>query len=129
MEKGIAKLTEEVSMAWDNRKGPVVFSTVETNGNPNTIYETCVSKFDEETIVIVDNYFDKTRKKHSFREQGLSLFITNEDKSFQLKGIVEYHTSGKLFEDMKKWNPEKHPRQAATALKIEEAYAGSRKLL
>jgi uncharacterized protein len=30
---------------------------------------------------------------------------------------------------MKKWNPEKHPGRAAAALKVEEVYSGSEKLL
>lgn len=125
----MAKLTEEVSKAWDNRKGPVIFSTVDTNGIPNAIYATCVSKFDEETILIADNYFDKTRKNILSGSRGSVLFITNEDKSFQAKGAIEYHTEGKLFEDMKKWNPAKHPGHAVTALKVEEVYTGSKKLV
>lgn len=125
----MAKLPEDVSKAWDNRKGPVVFSTVDKNGVPNAIYATCVSKFDEETIVIADNYFDKTRKNIQSGSKGSVLFITNEDKSFQVKGVVEYHTEGKFFNDMKKWNPTKHPGHAATVVKIEEVYSGSKNLL
>jgi len=88
-----------------------------------------VSKFNEETIVIADNYFDKTHENILAGSKGSILFITNEDKSFQVKGTIEYHTEGKLFEDMKKWNPTKHPGHAATALKVEEVYSGSKKLL
>jgi uncharacterized protein len=125
----MAKLPEDVSKAWDNRKGPVVFATVDKDGVPNAIYVTCVSKFDEETIVIADNYFDKTRKNIFAGSKGSILFITNEDKSFQVKGTIEYHKKGKLFEDMKKWNPTKHPGHAATALNVEEVYSGSKKLV
>lgn len=125
----MARLPEEVSKAWDNKKGPIVFSTLDISGIPNAIYATCVSKFDEETIVIADNYFDKTRKNILSGSKGSVLFITNEDKSFQIKGTIEYHKEGKLFEDMKKWNPTKHPGNAATALKVEEVYAGSKKLV
>jgi uncharacterized protein len=88
-----------------------------------------VSKFDEETIVIADNYFDKTRKNILSGSKGSILFITNEDKSFQLKGTIKFHTEGKLFEDMKRWNPIKHPGRAATALNVEEVYSGSERLL
>jgi hypothetical protein len=125
----MSRLPEDVSKAWDNRKRPVVFATVDKNGVPNAIYATCVSKFNEETIVIADNYCDKTRKNSFAGSKGSILFITNEDKSFQAKGTIEYHTEGKLFEDMKKWNPTKHPGHAATALKVEEVYSGSKKLL
>jgi uncharacterized protein len=91
------RLPEDAGKAWDNRKGPVVFTTVDKNGVPNAIYATCVSKFNEETIVIADNYFDKTRKNILAGSKGSVLFITNEDKSFQVKGTIEYHTEGELF--------------------------------
>jgi hypothetical protein len=36
---------------------------------------------------------------------------------------------GAIFEDMKKWNPEKHPGHAAAALKVEEVYKGAERLI
>ena len=121
-------LSEEVSKAWDERKGPVIFATVDGNGIPNAIYATCVSKFDEDTIVIADNFFDKTRKNISAGSKGSVLFITAESKSFQLKGTIKYHTDGAVFEDMKKWNPTQLSGKAAAALKVEEVYSGAKKL-
>jgi len=103
-------------------------TTVDENGTPNSIYATCVSKFDDETIVIADNYFDKTQKNIFTGSKGSVLFITDEDKAFQVKGTLEYHKDGEIFDDMKKWNPAKHPGHAAVALKVEEVYSGSEKL-
>lgn len=122
-------LPKEVSAAWDNKKGPVIFTTIDKNGAPNAIYATCVSKFDEETIVVADNFFDKTRSNILAGSKGSILFITNENKSFQVKGTIEYHKEGELFDDMKKWNPKKHPGNAAAVLKVEEVYSGGEKLL
>jgi uncharacterized protein len=122
-------LPEIVSKAWDKKKGPVIFTTVDENGVPNAIYATCVSKFGEDTIVIADNYFDKTRKNILAGTKGSVLFITDEDKAFQIKGSVEYHKEGEIFEDMKKWNPKEHPGHAAAALKVENAYSGAEELL
>ena len=124
----MSALPEEVSKAWEDRNGPVIFATVDGDGIPNAIYATCVSKFDEDTIVIADNYFDKTRKNISAGSRGSVLFITAENKAFQLKGTIEYHTEGSVFEDMKTWNPTQHPGNAASALKVEEVYSGSKKL-
>ena len=124
----MSALPEKVSKAWDERTGPVVFATVGETGIPNAIYATCVKKFDEETIVIADNYFDKTRKNIFAGTRGSILFITGDNTSFQIKGSIEYHTEGPLFDDMKTWNPEKHPGHAAMALKIEEVYTGSKRL-
>ncbi|MCK5681591.1 hypothetical protein KAI46_12355 [bacterium] len=41
---------------------------------------------------------------------------------------VESHREGKIFDDMKTWNPEKHPGHAAVALKVEEVYSGADKV-
>lgn len=122
-------MPELVCKAWENRKGAVIFTTVDAAGMPNAVYATCVSKFDDETIVIADNYFDKTRKNIFAGSKSSLLFITNDDKAFQLKGSIEYHKEGPIFDDMKKWNPEKHPGHAAAALKVEEVYSGAEKLL
>ena len=122
-------LPKEVSTAWDKREGAIVFTTVDEDKIPNSIYATCVSKFDEETIVIADNYFHKTRNNILAGSKGSILFITDKGNAFQLKGTIEYHKEGEVFDDMKKWNPEKHPGHAATVLKVEEVYSGSEKLL
>ena len=122
-------LPEQVSKAWDTRKDAVVFSTVDINGMPNSIYVTCVSKYNESVIVIADNYFNKTRKNILAGSKASILFITGEGTSFQLKGTIKYYTNGEIYDDMKKWNPSKHPGNAATALEVEEVYSGSEKLL
>ena len=127
-EGTMSVLPEQVSKAWDERKGPIVFTTVDENGAPNAIYASCVNKIDEDTIVIADNYFDKTRKNILAGSKGAILFITSEGEAFQVKGAVEYHKEGDIFEDMKRWNPEKHPGHAAAALKVEEVYSGAEKL-
>jgi hypothetical protein len=121
-------LPDKVSKAWDERTGPIVFATVDENGVPNAIYATCVRKVNEDTIVVADNYFDKTRKNIFAGTRGSILFIAPEDESYQLKGTVEYHTEGDIFEDMKRWNPKEHPGHAAAVLKIEEVYAGAKRL-
>ncbi len=125
----VAILPEAVSKAWDDRKGPVVLTTVDAAGTPNSIYATCVSKFGEERLVVADNYFDKTRQNIQAGGRATLLFITSEDKAFQVKGPIEYHTDGEVFDDMKKWNPAKHPGHATAALKVEEVYSGAKQLL
>ena len=124
----MAALPEKVSKAWDDREGPIVLSTVNGDGIPNAIYATCVSKFDESTIVIANNYFSKTLENILAGSKGTILFLTKEGKSYQLKGRIEYHKEGPVYEDMKKWNPEKHPGHAAAALNVEEVYSGAEKL-
>ncbi|MBN1823033.1 MAG: pyridoxamine 5'-phosphate oxidase family protein [Endomicrobiales bacterium] len=121
-------LPEQVSKAWGDRKGAAVFATVDKNGMPNTIYVTCVNKYGE-TIVIADNFFDKTKNNITAGSKGSVLFMTNEGKAFQVKGSVEYHTEGAIFDDMKKWNPKQHPGRAVVSIKVEEVYSGAEKIL
>lgn len=125
----MALLPDSVPKAWGKREGPVVFSTVNGNGIPNSIYANCANIYDRETIVIADNYFNKTLKNILNGSKGSLLFITDEKKAYQIKGSIEYYKSGEIFDDMKKWNPDKHPGKAAAAIKVEEVYSGSEKLL
>ena len=125
----MAILPKLVSKAWDDRKGPAVLTTVDDTGVPNAIYVTCISKFGEDSIVVADNFLDKTRKNILAGSKASLLFITNDGKAFQIKGAVEYHKSGDVFEDMKEWNPKKHPGHAAAAVKVKEVYSGAERLL
>ena len=124
----MASLPESVSKAWEQRKGPAVFTTVDTSGVPNSIYVGCMSKYDDQTVLVADNYFDKTRKNIKAGSKGSFLFITDGGKAFQIKGDIEYHTEGELFKDMKSWNPS-HPGHAVAAIRVTEVYSGAEKLV
>ncbi len=121
-------LPKIVSQAWEEREGPVVFTTVDSAGTPNAIYATCVSKFSEDTLLVADNYFHKTRANILAGSPAALLFITKEGKAYQLKGRVEYFTEGPLFEDMKRWNPTRLPGHAVAALRVEQVFAGAEQL-
>ncbi|MBN2809880.1 MAG: pyridoxamine 5'-phosphate oxidase family protein [Deltaproteobacteria bacterium] len=124
----MAKIPEIVNQAWANREDRIILTTVDKDGVPNAVYITCVARYGEDLIVIADNYFDKTRKNILSGSKGSVLFITKEGKSYQAKGTIEYSREGEIFDDMKNWNPAKHPGHAAAALKVEEVYAGAEKL-
>ena len=125
----MAALSQIVREAWTDREGPVVLATISPDGVPNVIYATCVGTFGEDRIVIADNYFAKTRQNILGGSRGALLFMTKNGKSYQVKGKLEYHRDGEVFESMKSWNPSKHPGHAAAALRVEEAYSGAEKLL
>jgi len=121
-------LPESVIKAWEDREGPVVLTTIDASGTPNAIYATCVSLYNPETLVVADNYFDKTRRNIKAGSKGSFLFITNERKAYQIKGTIEYFTSGPVFDEMKKWNSPKLPGLAVAALVVKEVYSGSQKV-
>jgi uncharacterized protein len=106
----------------------MVLTTVSPEGIPNAIYATCVA-LDEDTVLVANNYFDKTLKNITTKSLASVLFITKEGKSFQLKGLLEYHAEGPLFDAMKRWNPPQHPGHGVAALRIESAFSGAQQLL
>ena len=125
----MAVLPERVRKAWDDRQGAVVLTTVNPQGMPNSIYATCVARFDDETLVVADNYFNKTRSNIRRGSKGSVLFLTKERKSYQAKGGIEYLTDGPIYDDMRQWVDQKKPRIAAAVLNVDEFYSGAEKLM
>jgi uncharacterized protein len=123
----MTKLPDSVQQAWEERDGAVVLTTVNVDGTPNAIYATCVSKFDDEHLVVADNYFSKTQENIKAGSKGSLLFITKAGKAFQVKGSIAYDTDGLYYQDMKCWNGER-PGHAAAVLAVEEVYSGSQRL-
>ena len=124
----MVSLPERVRQAWADRDGPAILATVSPEGIPNIVYVASVSIFGEDRFVIADNYFDKTRRNIEATGRGALLFLTKERKSYQVKGVFEYYTSGPIFNQMKAVNPPKHPGHAAVALRVEEIYSGAEKI-
>ena len=122
-------LPDIVSQAWEQREGPIVLTTVDREGTPNAIYATCVRKFSPSMLVVADNFFNKTQANILSGSKGSLLFITKEGKSYQIKGRIEYHTEGQVFDDMKQWNPSRLPGHAAAALIAEQVFSGGEQIV
>ena len=120
---------EHLRQEWDRKEGPVVFTTVSSTGEPNSIYVTCNAMNNQGDIVIADNYFKKTKANILQESRAAVLFITTDKKSYQVKGTIHYETAGENFDFMKSWNPVRHPGHAATIIAVEEVYAGGERLL
>ena len=125
----MSALPDTASKAWDDRQGPVVLTTVDESGRPNAIYASCVKKYSENTLVVADNYFSKTRANILRGSKGALLFITKDGKAFQIKGSMDYEKQGAIYDDMKQWLDPNFPGHAAAVLNVEEVYSGAEKLL
>jgi len=122
-------LPESVSKAWDSMEGPAVFTTVSEDGIANSIYVSCVHKFSEDKLVVADNFFNKTRANILAGSKGVLLFLTKDGKSFQVKGTIDYLTTGEIYDDMKNnWLDTKYPGHAAAVLNVEDVFSGAEKL-
>jgi predicted pyridoxine 5'-phosphate oxidase superfamily flavin-nucleotide-binding protein len=125
----VKKLPDEVINAWQEREGPLVLVTVSENGTPNAIYASIVKIIADGRIAVADNYFDKTKSNIDMGNCKVSaLFITKEHKSYQVKGNVEYHIQGSLYEEMLTWADSKHPRKGVAIVNCEEVYRGKDRL-
>ena len=124
----MTKLPDVVKEAWEDRNGAIVFTTVSPEGMPNAIYASCVKIWDDSHVVVADNFFNKTRANIAAGSKGALVLITNAGKSYQIKGSLEYLTSGEIYDDMQEWVNCKLPRVAAAVIDVEEVYSGSEKL-
>jgi predicted pyridoxine 5'-phosphate oxidase superfamily flavin-nucleotide-binding protein len=123
------RLPNEVIAAWQDREGPVVLTTVNSDGVPNSIYASVVSMTADGRIAVADNYFDKTIANIRVGSKSGILFITKDHKSYQIKGGIEYCSKGPLYDEMLSWADPKHPRKGVAVLNTEEVYQGKDKLL
>ncbi|MBN1516103.1 pyridoxamine 5'-phosphate oxidase family protein [Candidatus Sumerlaeota bacterium] len=122
-------LPESVRQAWEDRDGPAIFATVDPEtGAPNIIYVTCVAMHSGDCLVVADNYFHKTRHNIDAGGSGAILFRDKAGKAYQVKGQIEYHTEGEIFDEMKTWNPAQHPGHAAAVLRVEQVFSGAEQL-
>ncbi|MFA5570831.1 MAG: pyridoxamine 5'-phosphate oxidase family protein [Sphaerochaetaceae bacterium] len=122
------ELVHTITRAWEKRSGPIVFTTVDQQRVPNSIYVLSVYLDASGDFCIADNYFYKTKKNIQQNSLGSLLFITEEGKSYQIKGTLTYHTEGSVYEFMKKWTPPKFPMNAATRLHVTHIYSGSEEI-
>ena len=119
---------EILGPAWEQREGPAVFTTVDGQGLPNSVYVLGMKLLEDGRIAIMDNYFQKTRENIKNGSKGSFLFLAKPRKPYQAKGTIEYFTSGPVYEDLKASVDPKHPRLAAAVLRVEELYSGSERL-
>ena len=123
------KLPPEVVEAWNGREGPVVVTTVDSRGMPNSIYASIVRMSADGRISVADNYFDKTLANIRLGTSASVLFITGNRKAYQIKGSLEYHEAGPLYAEMLSWADPKHPRKGVALMNPEAVYRGSEKLM
>jgi len=124
----MSQLPQIIVDEWSKRVKAPVFTTVDDQGMPNSIYATCVSFYENEKILIANNYFDKTLVNLQSGCKGNLLFLTEEGKAYQLKGVCTHYSEGIYFEDMKNWNPERLPGVGVAVIEVEAIYSGSKKI-
>jgi predicted pyridoxine 5'-phosphate oxidase superfamily flavin-nucleotide-binding protein len=124
----MAQLPGIVVTAFDEKEGPAIFATVDAEGVPNVAYVMPFKIIDGDKIAISDHYLNKTRTNILAGSKGALLFITKENTPYQIKGSLDYQTSGPIFDDMKASVGSQHPGVAVVVLNVHEVYGGGQRL-
>ena len=107
-------------------KDLVFLSTASPDGIPNVVPIGFARPIDEDTILIADNYMNKTRQNLE-KNPRISLVTKDATKCpYQFKGTTEIFESGKYFDIVTEWGQNamtKLTPKAAVLMKIEEIYS------
>ena len=123
----MAQLPEAVKRAITKQDiFPVATSNQE--GSPNVVYIKYLKVIDDQTVLIADNYLNKTRN-NILNNGKIAFAVLDEDKgSYQIKGTTERFEKGPMYDEVQNWVPERLPRAAAVVMTVEEIYNGAEKI-
>ena len=123
----MAKLTDAVKKAiLEQEILPV--ATSNKDKIPNVVYIKYLKVVDDQTVLIADNYLNKTRD--NILDNGKIAFAVRDDEkgSYQIKGTAERITQGDMFEEVQQWVPDELPRLAAIVMHVESVYNGAEQI-
>ena len=105
-----------------------ILATASPDGIPNAVPVGAKKLIDSETILISDQFFNKTLSNMKANPRASFTFWEGHD-GYQLKGSVTIETAGSRFEETAKWIEEMGNKigvplksKGAVILKVEEIY-------
>lgn len=126
----MAQMTERMQALF-NTVRTVVLSTATADGTPNAVPVGAKKIIDSETILISDQFFNKTLENMRANPQVAITFWEGHE-GYQLKGSVAIETSGQRYEDTARWIQELSEKagfplksKGAVILHIDEIYGVS----
>ncbi len=122
-------LTPEARQAWLDREKRMVLTTTDADNVPNAIWILCAELVDEDKLVIANNSMHKTLENICNGCKASLLYIAPEREAYQIKGTIEHHPDGPVFDDMKRWLNPNYPGKSAVLLNIEEVYYGAKRVV
>lgn len=122
-------LTPQAYEAWLNRERRMVFTTTDENNVPNSIWILCAKLMDDNKFIIANNSMHKTLENIKRGCTASLLFIAPKREAYQVKGAVEHHPDGTVYENMKSWLNPDYPGISAIVLHIEEVYYGKERVV
>jgi len=114
-----------------NKVRTVVLATATGDGAPNAVPIGAKKIIDAETILISDQFFNKTLANMKANPK-IALTFWDGHEGYQLKGTVTIETSGRRFEETAQWIEDMSTKagfplksKGAAIFKIDEIYAVS----
>ena len=119
----MVKMSPEIKDVVAKQK-PLPIATSDKSGKPNVVFVTMWKIFDDETILFVDNFFNKTRKNIEVNpSMAIVAYDSETKKSYQIKGTVDIETKGERFQAAKEMaDSKKLPGKAAFVFHVKEIY-------
>ncbi|WPJ98108.1 pyridoxamine 5'-phosphate oxidase family protein [Coraliomargarita algicola] len=123
------QLPQEILKAWEVRDPVAVFTTVDAEGVPNTIYVSMCKLRPDGRVLIGDVHFGKTLDNlKQGRSQVSFLFFAKDYSAYQLKGQVRYASEGPLFEEGQCLAKPEFSLRGVVEIQITQVYKGSEEL-
>ena len=97
----MAKLTQRIKEIIEKQE-TIVLATATKEGLPNVVPVNAKKIIDDETILISDQFFNKTLQNLKDNPQ-VAITIWDKLEGYQIKGTATIETSGKRFEETAKW--------------------------
>ncbi|BBO81071.1 hypothetical protein DSCO28_16370 [Desulfosarcina ovata subsp. sediminis] len=126
----MAQMTERMQELF-NTVRTVILSTATPGGTPNAVPVGAKKIIDSETILISDQFFNKTLTNMQDNPHVAVTFWEGRE-GYQLKGTITIETSGQRFEETSQWLQEMSEKagfplksKGAIILKIKEIYGVS----
>jgi predicted pyridoxine 5'-phosphate oxidase superfamily flavin-nucleotide-binding protein len=121
----MVKVSQEMKVVLEKLR-TIPMATADASGKPNVILVGMWWWEDDETLVVVDNFLNKTMRNLKANPRGAFVgWDRDARKSFQFKGRVEVQREGPLYEmgHEKATNRERPlPGRAVVVVKVEEVY-------
>ena len=123
----MAKMNDRMKELFEKVPAAIV-ATATTDGEPNAVPVGAKKIIDDETILISDQFFNKTLANMKSNPR-IAVSFWEGHEGYQLKGSITIETSGKRFEETAQWIEEMGNKagfplksKGAVILKIEEIY-------
>lgn len=119
----MVRLTDEIRTSLDGTR-LVFLATASKDGRPNVVPIGAFKLLDDETMLISDQFFNKTLANMSENPQ-VAISYWGEKGGFQLKGTVTLHTDDDVFAQNVAWMKELRPTlvpKSAVVMTITDVY-------